>query len=292
MMRLWRWWVARCSAMTDPLPLALTRVLVCATIVLDLLRGWALGLSPWLWRTFDDGGLSTFQGERAFIDDLDPAHGGLVTMWIVIGALTSAALGVATRPMMGVGLVAYAQLGHLYPPGDRAIDRLLRTVLLILLFSGAHQRLSLVRWWKQAAPIAQIRRWPVDLIVFILVLVYTSAGLHKVFSTLGWIGPIGLPPVYRIVTDPMVGYLQPDRWAWAMPLFRLGGMFTILIECSAFLLWTRWKPYWALGGAALHLGIAMTMVLGMFSWGMLALYPLLFAPWIVDRFGRNTASTM
>ena len=31
-------------------------------------------------------------------------------------------------------------------------------------------------------------------------------------------------------------------------------------------------------GALMHLGIALTMTLGMFSWGMLALYPILLAP--------------
>ena len=33
----------------------------------------------------------------------------------------------------------------------------------------------------------------------------------------------------------------------------------------------------SIAGASMHLGIALTMDLGMFSWGMLALYPILLA---------------
>ena len=39
----------------------------------------------------------------------------------------------STMVLIVFGALAYAQLGHLYPPGDRAIDRILRTALLILL---------------------------------------------------------------------------------------------------------------------------------------------------------------
>ena len=43
----------------------------------------------------------------------------------------AASTGVAARPALLIGVLAYAQAGHLYAPGDRGIDRILRTVLLI-----------------------------------------------------------------------------------------------------------------------------------------------------------------
>lgn len=287
MTRLWRWWVERCKRRTDPLPLAMTRVLVCAVIVIDLLRGWALGLAPWMWRPYENGGLSTFRSPFAIIDDIDPVNGGPALMWVSIVSLTFSALGVATRPALLVGLLAYSQIGHLYPPGDRGVDRLLRTVMLILLFSGAHKRLSLVRWWRSEPRVTEVPAWPADLIAFILVLVYLSAGFHKVGANPRWIVPSNNPPLFKILTDPLAAWLQPDNWDHVLWLFQMGSWYTILLECSAFLILTRWRPYWAVGGAAMHLGIATFMVLGMFSWGMLSLYPVLFAPWIIAYANRS-----
>ena len=282
-MKAWRWWVSCCARRSDPFVLALVRILVCVTIVGDLLRGAWLGLLPWLWRPFSEGGLSTVQSPYALIDNIAPVHGGPVLVGVTVAALSLAALGVATRPAMVVGLVAYSQLGHLYPPGDRAVDRLLRTVLLILLFSGSHLCLSLQRRLRGQPVVRSAPAWPGELIVFVLVLVYLSAGIHKLGSSLSWLTLDGRPMLHRILTNPLSSRLSvafADAW---MPVIRLLSMGTIVLECSAFLLWTRLRPWWALGGVAMHIGIAATMHLGAFSFGMLALYPVLFAPWILAR---------
>ena len=287
MRRLWQRWVAYTGREEDSLPMALVRILVPVAIIIDLLRVAQLGMVTAYWRTAADGGLSRFSGGNAFIDDLSPLWGG-PTAWLVsVIALLLAALGIATRPALIVALVAYSQLGHLYPPGDRAIDRLLRTVLLILIFSGAHRRLSLWQRLRSIPAAVRIPAWPADLIRYILVLMYLGAGFHKIGSDPGWLNPDRPNPIYRILTDPMAGRLNPEtfaRWEGAAYALSLG---TIVLECSAFLLLTRYAPRWAVLGAIMHLSIAATMHLGMFSWGMLALYPLLFAPWIIRRWGSE-----
>lgn len=286
-MKIWRWWHDHTSRQEDPLPLALIRVLVPLVVVLDLLQVARLGLVTTYWRTADAGGLSRFSGKHAVVDALSPLWGGPLTWLVCVSSMTLASLGVATRPALLLGLLAYAQLGHLYPPGDRGIDRLLRTVLLVLLFSGAHRRLSLWQHLRKIPFAPRVPAWPSGLIRFILVLMYLGAGLHKLGSDLGWLDPSKPNPVYRIIADPLAGKLDPvtfEDWHWVGYAFSVG---TIALECSALLILTRHAPRWAVLGVAMHLGIAATMHLGMFSWGMLSLYPLLFAPWIVSRWGSE-----
>jgi hypothetical protein len=94
------------------------------------------------------------------------------------------------------------------------------------------------------------------------------------------------PELYQIMASPIAGRLDPVFWAdYPLP-FVIGGAGAIAIELSSPLLLTRWGRYWAVLGAAMHVGIALTMELGVFSWGMLALYPVLLSPWterMLDR---------
>ena len=56
-----------------------------------------------------------------------------------------------------------------------------------------------------------------------------------------------------------------------------------------FLLLTRWSKWWGLLGFSMHVGIALTMKLGIFSWGMMALYVVVFADWWLPWADRAAA---
>ena len=159
-------------------------------------------------------------------------------------------------------------------------------IFLILLFSGAHRRFALGA--KRVA--TRINAWPEDLIKWILVMMYTSAGVSKLMQQPRWLSTEGVPVLYRIMTDPMAAWLDPVIAQPFYPLFRVGGWATIALECVAVLLMTRLGRYWAILGAGMHLGIATFMNLGMFSWAMLALYPVLFAPWLCRALDARAAS--
>ena len=286
MRRLWDRWLGYCGRDADARPLALTRVLLPVVLILDLARLLQLGLVDDLFRHYDHGGIHTVLNPHLWLDNLSPEWGGPVAVAVVMAALACVAAGVLYRPALLVALLGYAQLGHLCGPSDRGIDRILRTVMLILLFSEAHRHFALKKPWK-----ARIPAWPQDLVRYLLVLVYLNSGFAKLLGDpVGWLGFEGIPQLYRIVANPVAGHVDPVlalEWSW---FFWLGGWFTILLELSALLLLTRYAHWWALAGVALHLGIAATMELGMFSWGMLALYPILFAesPWLNGR--RSSAS--
>jgi len=287
MARLWRRWLTWSGREVDARPLALTRVLLPIMLLLDMARLVQLGLVDDLFRHYDQGGINVALNPHLWLDNLSPMWGGPVAVGVVMAALACVAAGVLYRPALLVALVGYAQLGHLCGPSDRGIDRILRTVMLILIVSEAHKHFSLKRPWKDRIP-----AWPQDLVRYLLVLVYMNSGFAKLLGDpAGWLGFEGQSHLYRIITNPVAGHVDPvmaDDWGWVL---WLGGWFTIGIELAAPLLLTRHAHWWALAGVALHLGIAATMELGMFSWGMLSLYPILFAesPWLNAR--RSSASS-
>jgi len=280
MREAWARWVAFTGREMDARPLALVRILACVAILADLLQVGRLGLVSTLFRPAAAGGLSAVQDDAGVLVALSPAWGGPIAYGITLVGLGLAAVGVWTRPALVIGLLAYAQLGHLYPPGDRAIDRILRTVLLVLVASGAHRRYAVTGPRVDRAP-----AWPADTVRLLLVIVYLSAGLAKLQQQPGWLSLVGTPVLYRVMTDPLAAHVDPVSATSWFPLLRLLGWGTIALELSAPLLFTRFAPLWAIAGVSMHLGIALTMDLGMFSWGMLALYPILFAPLLERRSG-------
>ena len=134
--------------------------------------------------------------------------------------------------------------------------------------------------------------WPARLIRWLLVLVYLSAGAAKLVEQPEWLFPSGRPVLYRILADPLTGSLDPVRaqhWGW---LLKLLGQGTVGMELTAPLLLTPLAPLWGLGAVTMHLGIAALMDLGMFSWGMLALYPVVYVPaWLRLRDHRRLLAT-
>jgi uncharacterized membrane protein YphA (DoxX/SURF4 family) len=268
-------WTRYCAREMDPRPLALVRILIALCVLGDLLRAAQEGLVTVIFRTYEQGGLSRMQSDRwLWITDLSPEWGGPLAWALCVVCCVLLIIGVGVRPALVIFVIFYAQLGHLYPPGDRGIDRMVRTVLLILLFSGSHRALTL-----RGERAEQIPAWPAHLIAFALVLMYITAGLHKLGANPQWLSMGGDAPIYRIMADPMAGRLDSvEAVAW-LGLWRILGWFTILFEVGAFILLTRWGRWWAIMGLGMHLGLALTMHLGMFSWAMLAFYPVFLGPW-------------
>lgn len=284
-MTLWSRWVERVHRPVDSTPFALLRIAAAVAVLFDLLRVAQLGLVREIFVQGQHGGFGAESDSAYVLDRLGP-EGGLWAYGVTLTCMLLTALGVATRPAIVVGVLAYAQLGHLFPPSDRAVDRIVRCALLLLLFTRAHKRLSLSNWLRGKADELTTPGWADDLLRWFLVLVYMSAGIAKLMQQPNWLGASGNAVLYRVMSDPLAGKLDPETWYGAMPLFFPGGWVTIALELSALLLFTRVAPWWALVGATMHLGIFLTMELGMFSWGMLAFYPVLLWP-LLDPFWKR-----
>ncbi len=262
----------------DSRPLLWLRRLIPLVIVADLLWMVWCGAADAVLLDASHGGASL--GTAKWFAFGDWMYAGPLLWLVVILTMPLVSAGIWTRPALLIGVVAYSQIGHMDLPGDRGIDRLMRTTLLILLFSEVTSK---------TVP-KQVAQWPALLIKWILVMVYLSAGLVKVTATPAWWDPRLTPELYKVLVDPLAAHLDPAFWFNYPQPFIFGGWATLVLELTPFLILTRWCPYWACFGAFMHLGIAAWMNLGVFSYGMLAFYPLLFSPWTVqllDRFGRK-----
>jgi hypothetical protein len=243
----------------------------CGVLVYDLGQLGISGLATAIYRPASAGGLAVLHPTAFVMDKLVPMESAGAVAWA--GALAGyllAMLGVAVVPATLAGVLFHAQLGHLLPPSDRGIDQVLRVVLTVLAAGGAP---SMRR--RPSLDGLSGRLWPADLVRFQLVLMYLGAGWAKVLRDRDWLFWSDEPPLSTILADPLVGNLDPMLAARLAPAMYVLGVATILLEVSAFLLLTRWRRHWALVAAVMHVGIALTLDIGAFSAGLLALFPLL-----------------
>ncbi len=297
----WAAWVALWDRREAPTALAMVRILVGACIVADMLGTLARGLVTPLYSTA--GYANVYAGWGRVLGD-DP---GPVLFAIVLGAAIAMTLGAATRVACVVFAVASAQLAYIAPDADRGIDMIVRIVALILALSLSHARWSVdatvMRALGRPMP-AEVPAWPRYLLLLQLAWIYLSGGMNK--SAAEW-GPLGgFRALENIVTDPHIARLPAGWIAPITPLARIATAATMLFELGApvYLLayglverggrfvrvamWTR--RVWIALGVSFHVGIAITLRLGMFPYAMLALYPVLFRAdeiaALVGRIGR------
>jgi hypothetical protein len=210
-------------------------------------------------------------------------------------------LGLFTRTSALVLVLAYAQLAYVVQLGDRGIDALLRSALLILACSRAGATLSLDarlfhgRWLRDVEQPA----WPRYLILAQLLLMYFWAGLLK--QSPSWTSIDGYSALFIVLNHPhYASFALSPAWLGAVyPGLQLAAIATVVFERGAllvpFLLWLRATrdrggklrafaarlhllELWVAVGVLFHLGLAVVLDLGIFPWGCLALYPALASP--------------
>jgi uncharacterized membrane protein YphA (DoxX/SURF4 family) len=301
LVRAWRWWVALCDRREPATAQALVRITVATVLLVDLLMVWRLDLVRVLWTPPPVGFAFPYDGwSRIFGDDQ-----AVVLFGLCVGGLVTLLLGAATRLACVVVVVAGAQLGHLAPDGERGIDTLLRIVVAILAFSHGHAKWSVDAWVRRrlGRPFPrEVPAWPRYLLLLQLLWVYSSGGQNKAGAE--W-GPMGnFAALGNALTDPHFARFAPG-WVGAIdPLPRIATAVTMAFEFTApiylvlmYFAATRERPgrlrricnrlhlrwLWIATGLAFQLGIAIGLDLGIFPWGMLALYPVLLLPEELER---------
>lgn len=295
----WRAWAELWDRREDAAALALVRIFVGLVLVYDYVELWRLGLVEAVYAAPPIGFGTAY-------DAWFSPH----TMWLLalvasFGILT----GTLTRISCVVFLLASAQLGHLSPNAERGIDTLLRVVAGILALSGCHARWSvdaLVRQMFRRPLAHEVPAWPRYLLLLQLLWVYVSGGLNK--GGAAWFPHGGFTALANILADPHVARFDAAWVSIAMPFTRVATALTMLFELGApaylafyyfaatrerggrlraFCNRLRLRLAWIALGLAFHLGIAISMRLGIFPWGMLALYPVLLRP---DELRRLTSA--
>jgi len=324
---LWRAWVELFDRREKPTVQVLVRILIATAVLGDLLYAWWLDVIAAVWAPPPHGtGYASIWDPnppfmvRWFGPGVDTAE---LVFWIAVIAALLFLVGAATRISAAVLALMLAQLGHMAPEGDRGIDFLLRTAVAILVFSSCHARWSVDAWLRRRVfkrPFPElVPAWPRYLLFAQVVWMYFSAGHNK--GDRAW-GPLGhFRALANILSDPHFARFDGSWIPYAMPFLAVGTAITVLFEWSSplmpILTWwhaTRERPgrlrrianrlrlrwMWIATGVAFHIGIAVTMRLGVFPWGMLALYPVLFHPdeieqaarWLRGRIARTAAAAL
>jgi hypothetical protein len=193
--------------------------------------------------------------------------------------------------------LALINIARFDPNGD-AIDTLYRIVVPILALSGAHARFSIDAWIghkRGHPPPALVPAWPRYLVLLQLLWMYFSAAHCR--DDAAWWPHGGFSAIGNVMSDPHFARFPPGSLVSLYPLTQVATAISMTFEMSAplmiFVTWfrcegggafgafvRRWRIrwIWLATGAALHLGIALSMTLGMFPYGVLALYPLFLHP--------------
>ena len=297
--------------------LALVRIGVALVIAWDLFAAARLGVVELLLAPIEDGGI----GPNRYavpLGDLFPLIGasrasawGLYAVNVIsaVGLL----LGLFTRSCALVLVLAYAQVAHVVWLGDRGIDALLRSVLVVLACSRAGATLSLDarlfhgRWLRDVV----VPAWPRYLIVVQLMLLYFWAGVLKQGPS--WTSLDGYSALFIVLNHPhYASYALPPALLGALyPGLQLAAITTLLFERGALLvpllLYWRATPerggrlralatrlrvleLWVATGVSFHLGLAVLLDLGIFPWGCLALYPALASPYTLRSWTARALS--
>jgi hypothetical protein len=327
-----RRWVARWVAFWDerepPTCLALIRIALAGVVVFDLVTLAAHGAISWLWAPLGAGGVSGWAEADAplFYRLFPPSAGSATLLW---AGLLLSAVGVGAGCFTRASALAHvwfsAQTALINPGADRAIDRLIRMVLLILALSpcaaiwslDAKRATGRFRGDPSPAP-----AWPRYLIFGQLVLTYFGAGLAK--GGTHWYPWGGYNALYLTLSDPILSSVDP-RWldsrfahfvtqlATAVThLWELGAPLLLLAayhrrsrersgqEASRRVSLARLfghvpvREIYVAIGVVFHLTLAVTLRLGIFPFAMLACFPAFFRPSELERAlggGRRASGT-
>jgi hypothetical protein len=308
-------WVALWDRREGPESLALLRILVPLVILLDLGTAFSLGLLPELWAPPPHGiGWAGTTDAAPPLTRLLGASAGTASIVVGLAVLGAVLLLVGLFHRAGALMLALAtaELARLAPDGERAIDVLLRIVVLVLAFSRADACWSVtarLRVRSGRAPVTSIPAWPRQLLFLQLVWVYFSAAHNR--SGAAWWPTGGFSAIANVLSDPHFARFAPGWAASVFPLTQVATALTMAFELGAPLLIPltlvdlgalrlgragdlvrryRVRFVYLSVGVLLHLGIWFTMRLGIFSLGMLSLYSVLFEPaeirTLLERFGR------
>lgn len=310
--RAWRFWVDLVGRREPGTALAAFRVAVGLSVLFAVGSMVADDMVGVLWVDADHGGVWQLgPGNRLLrlLGGPTPrAVWTLVAVALASGALVAA--GLLGRAAAFVALHSYQALFTAFPVTAGGYDRMITNALWMLVLGASTATLSAdcrIRTgkWRSDAPIAA---WPRYLIIFQLVVIYTSTGLHKLSAT--WTPAGGYSALYWVLQEPTWRRFDTAWAAWAYPLTQVATALTWHWELSAPLLllvyWYRATPErpgrlralfnrrdlripYAAVGVLLHLGILVLLNVGPFSWISFAYYLCLWRPEEIEAAARRAA---
>jgi hypothetical protein len=307
---LWARWVELWDEREPATSLALIRISLATVVLVDLGIAAGHGVVTWLWAPPAGGGITSWDpAEASLFQRIFSGTAG--AEWWLWGGLVASALCVGIGCFTRVAALGYVclstQAALINAPADRAIDRMIRIVFLILVLSPAGSAWSLDAKrasgsFRGAGGVAPA--WARYLILGQLVLVYFGAGLAK--GGTYWYPWGGYSALYLTLSDPIMSavdrrwFEQPLAYAstqLATALTHLWELAAPLVLVAAHYRRTQDRPgrlrrlfnripvrdIYVVSGVAFHLSLALVLRLGIFPFAMLACFPAFFRPQEIER---------
>lgn len=296
----WRRWVGFVGAQETGEGLALFRMLSGLALIVSIGATAANGLVGAFWVDASFGGIRSLPPTWRY----DLLGGATPTAaWTCVlaalGAGVALVVGIGARAAALIGGQALMALAAANPHARASYDGLLINSLWLLVLADSTATLSLRCRLRHGAwtSDALVGAWPRYLTIAQLGVLYLFTGLHKV--SIYWTPAGGFSALYYIMQQPS-WQLGSMHWlAWIYPVTQISTAVAWIFELSWPLMWLalyfrlhpdrpgrvrRWfnrlrvRTIYAAVGASMHLGIAIAMDVGPFTYVTLAFYPCLFRP--------------
>jgi len=295
----WLRWTGFMQQREAPDALAVFRVCVGACVVGSLLSVILSGLVPVIWFGSEDGGYQDLRANSWLVLLMDWTSPAQVQRLVWAGVFGGCfmVVGLGGRFTALWTLLAFQGVSDINPQSGGSYDYLIDNALWLLVLGGGSQTLSLdcrIRrgCWRSSESISAWPRW---LVLYQLVLVYFSTGLHKLSDH--WTPAGGFSALYYTLQQPSWHRADMSWLAHVYPLTQTMTAGTWIFELTApvlllVLYWrgqgdratglarrvNRWnlRGVWVAFGVSLHLGILVAMEVGPFSWISLSYYVALF----------------
>jgi hypothetical protein len=310
--RGWSWWRSILNRRERATSLAICRILTGVTLLHDLVTMWLSGSWRLVWVDEKYGGVLPLAPPAfSWFHPGTPRETAFVMGVTALGAVLTA-IGLFTRLGLVLSWLGIRVLGMSSVVAAETSDSVLINLSLPLVLSGCGRRFSVdALFWRRPQ---EVMAWPRYLLIVQMVLMYWMAGVQKLSS--GWIPGGAADAVWYILQWT---HWQKQSFEWVAPWYWLTqvatlGTWTLENAAPLFLLafWyrhTRDRPgrlrawfnrcdfrsiYVALG-ASMHLGIWLTLEVGMFFGYCMAYFACCFTPeewqrWVFSRFSRLAAA--
>jgi uncharacterized membrane protein YphA (DoxX/SURF4 family) len=266
--------------------LAVVRVLTGLVIL-----GWAVSVAPDVSDFFGTEALSPWgsraNGRWSLLEWWDaPVAAGALHLALVVAAVMLV-IGWRTRLAGAVAVVTMLAFSRRNPWVFNSGDLLLRHLAFYAMLAPGGAALSVTAWRRHGTPwVFPLRpAWPRRLLQVQLSAIYLATVVAKSGPT--WHD--GTAVGYALQIEDLVRFATPRFLLDNLLLVNLMTFGTLAAElCLAVLIWNRRLRPWVLAvGVGLHLSIDLTLMVGFFSYAMIAMYVAFIDPDAVERVLRR-----
>ncbi|MET0698744.1 MAG: HTTM domain-containing protein [Mycobacterium sp.] len=247
-----------------------------------LIIAWTLELKTNFYMRFGSQGVVPVTYDRSWswsVFEYLRSDDALLLGWVVLlAAATALTIGWQSRIAAIVVFVLIMSFERRNPWVFNAGDMLLRVESVMIMLAPCGAALSVDQWRRSGSFFSSrdCKQWALRLMQVQVSIIYLSTVIAKLR---GETWQNGTAVLYSLRQVDMLAIPTPEWLTSNLLIMNAVAWGTLIIECSiGVLIWNRrWRPWVLAAGVMLHLGISMTLEVGLFSFAVFVLY-LSFVP--------------